>query len=70
MREERSKMTSTGVSEMPIYGRVRRLSVAHFHSGILDCGEKESTVQLVISRVHLRGKWKKDTQSTAGYTEL
>ena len=49
-------MTSAGVSEMPIYGRVRRSSLAHFHSGILDCGEKESTVQLVISRVHLRGK--------------
>ena len=30
--------------------------MAHFHSGILDCGEKESTVQLVISRVYLRGK--------------
>lgn len=37
-------MTSAGVSEMPIYERVRRSSVAHCHSGILDCGEKESTV--------------------------
>ena len=55
-REEKSKMTSAGVSEMSVCGRGRRSNVAHFHSGILDCGEKESTAQLVISRVHLRGK--------------